>query len=275
MRRSVSVLLRGLAVAATLGAGSAVFAVSSYTPVNAPIYAGEKSVAEILGNVYGGTFTPSGNDLTNGTITAVRVADNDSTGNKTNLVNIGNTGNDDRVWTDGIASGEAHARFASYAQKFGYLPGASGGSYTNLFDVTGSGYSATGSFTDLDFGATLGNPANWRWARNGDGGLWSSDPVDNGANAYDHLVSYRITGLTDAAHTGKTTWMLFWEDLNLGDADYNDLAVEIIAHIKESATTGGTTGGGSPEPGATPEPATASLGLLGLAGLAAASRRRA
>ena len=53
--------------------------------------------------------------------------------------------------------------------------------------------------------------------------------------------------------------MLFWEDQNLGDADYNDMAVEIIAHPKPQFQERG------PQP--VPEPTTAVLGVASLCGL--------
>lgn len=269
MRKPIRTLLGGLAIVAGLAFVSSATAMTTFTSVNDPIFIDEKSIPEILAHVYGGTFNASADDYTNGTVTATRVRDYVAGGDKTNLVNLGNGNNDDRLWSDGIAGGVAVARWAEYDQKFGYLDGAAGGTYHGLFDVVGSGYAVTGIFPEIDFGNALGNPAHWRWARDGKGGLWSSNPDDNGDAANDHMVTYLITGASDTAHTGKTTWMLFWEDQDLGDADYNDLAVEIIAHVKDTSTTGG----GGPSP--IPEPAAVSLCVLGLTVLAACTRRRA
>lgn len=64
---------------------------------------------------------------------------------------------DDDTWTDGTATATAEARFAGNSQEFGYDAGLG---YVKLFDITGSGFSVSGS-TVLSF--SMG--AIWEWAR--------------------------------------------------------------------------------------------------------------
>ncbi|MCC7192648.1 MAG: PEP-CTERM sorting domain-containing protein [Phycisphaeraceae bacterium] len=257
---------------ATAAAATFLFALTpvhaSYSTLLSPP-PGEKSVAQILGETYGGTFSlQSGtHNYANGAgIVALRIDDKLAGANSTNLINLPTGIRDDQLWSDGIAVGSAQARFAGYQQSFGYFDGFSGGTYHNLFDVSGYGYSVTGS-TTIDMGEALGYPAQWRWARSGDGGTWSSLNSDNACNT-DHLITYMMTGITGSNYENKTTWMLFWEDLNLGDKDYNDLAVEIIASARQEVPFRPS------QDNAVPEPTTAALGFLTLGGIGAAVLRR-
>jgi hypothetical protein len=52
--------------------------------------------------------------------------------------------------------------------------------------------------------------------------LWSSQQSDNASPAFDHMVTWLITGGTS---TGN--YVVAWEVENPGDADYQDLVVEI------------------------------------------------
>ncbi|MFN0135002.1 MAG: DUF4114 domain-containing protein [Phycisphaerae bacterium] len=182
-------------------------------------------------------------DLTNGTLSAVRVDDYGVEG----IMNIstGNPGDaDDRLWTGSLIDSHARARFAGYQQQFGM--GFEAGEWIdvlNLFTVSGSGLAVSGSAT-----MSLAEPTDWVWVRGGDGDQYTSEPFFNG-DQDDHMVTYQIRGFDD----GLTHWVLFWEDLpNLGDVDYNDLVVEIAGP-------------------AVPEPA--SMGLMSLGMLALLKRR--
>src|SRR5690606_5804547 len=122
----------------------------------------------------------------------------------------------------------AQARFAAFEQlAVGYSLGADGGAFQSLFNVGGSGFNVSGSSSTVDLSGT-----DFRWKLLGENGSFSSKDSEN-VDGLDHLVTYRIDGLND----GATTWLLFWEDLNLdgadnvdgspSDRDFNDLVVEI------------------------------------------------
>lgn len=186
----------------------------------------------ILNGLYGGVFVASGAPLpsgystqfTNGITTATRVADNGIASLLNMLTGSPGSGDDD-VWTDGIATATAEARYAGYPQEFGYsfAPPA----FIKLFDVTGSGLAVTGSGI-----VAFGMASTWQWARanNSDSGLnnphFSDEPSNVDGN--DHMVTYEITG-APGVDPMKKVWLLWWEDISGGgsDRDYNDLVVQL------------------------------------------------
>jgi len=200
---------------------------------------GEQGIAAILGRTYGGSFSASGSNYTNGTLTAVRVED--ETADNDPLSVRGTPGpnggsSSDQFWAAfaGDFSARALARFAGKAQSFGYIADdalgneatESASAFQKLFSVGGSGYNVSGSAKNVDL---IGQ--TWSWGRSGGGDTFSSAAAAN-PDGRDHVVTYRIDGLND----NRTTWALFWEDLDAGRAghnssmaDYNDLAVEISA----------------------------------------------
>ena len=139
----------------------------------------------------------------------------------------------------------ARRRVITSHDAFGYFAGASGGSFTQLFATSGSGFAVSGSGL-VDF-----TGGTWRWGRTGGPNVHSGLASEN-ADAVDHMVTYRITGLGS-----ETVWLVFFEDKNVGDEeadfDYNDLVVEIRA---------------------VPTPMAAGMGIAGLAGVAGVRRRR-
>lgn len=190
----------------------------------------EKGHADILQQLYGGSFTPDssaddGFEYRNGSVTATRV-DDSGVGGLLGLVSGTPGSATDQLWTDGTATITVKAEFSAYSQEFGFNPGPG---YTKLFDVVGDGFDVSGSST-----VTFTPGQTWQWVRSGKGGQWNSDPSNN-SDGLDHMVTYQINGLAD----GYTTWLVFWEDLKGpgnsslagSDRDFNDLVVEIKAAV--------------------------------------------
>lgn len=198
---------------------------ASFTSIDPPA-AGELGQEAILEGIYGGNFAPSGRNFVGGgpggTITATRLHDilNPIGVQPVAAPNV--AGAADQIWTNGLISTTAKARYAVLGQRFGYDAGSG---FQLLFDVTGSGLAVSGS------GAANLSGQTWRWIRrdpNGSNSLSSQNSANPGGE--DQMVTYLITGLGD----GKTTWMLFWEDQKENnnrctDRDFNDLAVEVKA----------------------------------------------
>ncbi len=186
--------------------------------------------AEILTGIYDGTFRSANVakdgffGFTNDTgINAYRIHDfagGGGPGDPLDLLGTGSSGATDQVWMDGIASIQAVGRYAAFSQTFGSFDGASGGTLEELFAISGSGFVVDGESSSTFTG-------DWRWGRGGGGGTWSSLASDNDDD--DHMVTYRVEGLANGA---DATWLLFWEDLpGLGDQDYNDLVIEVMAIV--------------------------------------------
>jgi len=164
------------------------------------------------------------------------------------------------------------ARYAGYGQRFGYYTNPEGvlsgdpttlggggvdGDFHHLFDVTGplntTAPGAIGVIGVGDFPVGFYDNAPLGGAR-----TWYSDETRN-SDGFDHMVAYWATNSDGTIST--TTFIIAFEDRrNLGDMDYNDLVVEVFL-----------AGGPTFDP-PVPEPATAGLLLMGLAG--AALRRR-
>jgi hypothetical protein len=205
-------------------AGIAVIAIASsafagFTAI-APNPSSENSQAQILDHVYGGAFTlsPDGVDYSNGTLTIVRVSDTlPSTSGSDNP----GPNATDQLWHAGQVTAQAEAAFAEYpTSPFGYIPGTSGGSFTPLFNVSGSGYAVSGSGT---FSPGTGA---FRFAGENAFGQLSSLPSDN-ADGKDHIVTYEVDGLAD----GLKTWLLFFDDYgdngHDGEFDFQDLVIQL------------------------------------------------
>jgi hypothetical protein len=238
---------------------------ASLTTINDPA-PGEDSLPTILGHSYGGTFTPTSPgsaDLSNGTLTAVRIDDGTTgttpTGTSDGTSTLQPVGGSDELWQGTVSTATALAVFAAHDQFFGYIPEAAGGSYAQIFSNWGVNYDVNGAAAAPPGGSLVAdNTGVFRFARFGDDGwLQSSSDVDN-SDGMDHMITYQIDGLGN----GVNTYVLCFEDTpkqDCGDFDFNDLVVQV-------------TGPEAVQVAATPEPATG-LGLCTL-GLMLASRRR-
>jgi hypothetical protein len=199
-------VIRSLAFVA-LGAIGAADAKAGFTSFNTSKHATEMTHAQILGQTYGGSFASSGGvDLTNGAVTATRLDDAS-----------------DQCWTEGPFSARAIARFAGSDQIFGVVRGDSGGSFEQIFDVTGWGTNVSGSASHIDLSGQT-----FRFARAGHGdATFTSSDADNFFGA-DQMVSYHLSG-----PNGLSRYVLFFEDVGANldsDWDFNDMVVEITPH---------------------------------------------
>jgi hypothetical protein len=173
---------------------------AGFTAVNPTPYAGEQNIDQILSHVYGGSFLLSGNDYSNGLLTAQRVDDSA-----------------DQGFTGIILSVQALARFAGFDQTFGYVKD---GVFHAAMTTSGTGYGISGSLPgpiDLSDGV-------YSAARKGGGTTVAADESFN-SDGLDHMVSYELVGL----NPNVRTFVLFFEDLmgQSADRDFNDLAIEI------------------------------------------------
>lgn len=223
----------------------------SLTVVNEP-WAGEATHAEILANAFGGSFASLGttegvnyqsgnsNTLTelgfsNGTLTAMRVADSGSTG-MTNLENI--LSGDDSTFSRGSYRAEVMGGYSSLSHEFGVV--REDGSFRSML--------ATGN----QFGRTFHPDEDFEWAMTAsNGAMFSSESGDGNGN--DHMVTYAVYD----ANNQFVAAVLFFEDWagSGSDYDYNDLTVMLtLAPAPQAALLG--------------------LAGIGGIGLAASRRRR-
>lgn len=171
------------------------------TPVMGPA-AGEKSHAEILGDIFGGVFVADGDGFTNGTVGVARVDDDD-----------------DQSYDFIEWDATALYSYAGAAQAFGTADDG------ELFDVVGSQGAVTGSISNVP------GDGDVEFARFG-GQFTTVDvttnPSDNPAGN-DHVVTYTYAMNGQAVNN---TYLLFFEDSGEGsrfdDYDYNDLVVEVV-----------------------------------------------
>jgi hypothetical protein len=140
-----------------------------------------------------------------------------------NFVRIGDAG--DQLWKNLDGGTTVTGKWAGADETFGYFPGTSGGAFVSLFTVSvgTNGYLGgpsgfiPGHATLPTFRLGLSTPYNG-------GMLWSSQQSDNATPAFDHMVTWLITG---GAGNTAGNYVVGWEVENPGDADYQDLVVEI------------------------------------------------
>ena len=209
---------------------------ADYTSVTGP---GETGIQNLLNNLYGTTFSPSGsnasyfdNSAVGGSICVTRVHDHLASGDAGDPLHLlyGATSLDDtdQVWTDGIAAVRARARFAGYSQHFGW-DGGLGTTQANF--AANTLFSVSEGYHEGAFTGPLAISGDFRWARannaSGTSNLQWSEVAANTVDGLDHMITYEVTGV---AAPDVRTWLIFFDDqIGGGDRDFNDLVVEIQA----------------------------------------------
>lgn len=235
MRKSVFI--------ATVLLASQVAQADFYTSIGS---SGEPGFTSILNTIYSGSFSQAGLDYQD-TILGIyvqRMVDSTDSNPLNNGVNMNVVsgpafGATDQIWDDGFSKIYAKARFASYAQNFGYntdIVGPDGiyETWNYLFSVN-QGYVQTGQASpDL-------TGFDWTWGRQGT--TVNSSYADDNPDDVDHMLTYKVTGLPGQG--SWTVWLLRWDDQtgSCSDRDFNDSVIEIRA---------------------VPVPAAVILGILGL-----------
>ncbi len=165
----------------------------------------------------------------------------------------------DQVWTNlGSVTATTVAKYSGFSQTFGYFDTTS--NFVPLF-TSSSNTTTSGSFSSLASGSAFsfgldpsGSP------------LWNSVAPSN-PGGLDHLVAWQVLFGPSAGN-----FVLAWEDLNLGDQDYNDLVLEIAG--AGLLVPGTPSSGPGDVPQSVPEPATLVLVGLGLASVLGRSTRK-
>ena len=226
-KSNVSVLVF---VASLMAAVLSVPAFAVYTEVKAPPI-GEKSHIEILNDIYPGPFSPSGDDLGNGLsneftnglgVTAYRIDDYDAgqegLGIKIDVL-TGGPGDMDQFWSGSVVTITAMEKQAEFNQTLGWNSG--GG--TNFSKILDWGQEPVEAF-ELENEFLWADKAVDGWENN----IWWSNMADN-VGGSDHMVTYKVEGLSTPDYLNRVVWLLFWEDStpSCWDQDYNDFVVEI------------------------------------------------
>lgn len=237
-------------IAATVAAaGLATIAQAQYTTVNPPP-GGESGHAAILSNMYGGSWSASGMNITGSTAAAIRFTDS-GVSSGVGLPMFAPALTQDDVWTSQgeVVTVVAKAKFAGNSHIFGWFD-------DTQTDPTFQPLFSTGDFNQP---VTFQPSESFRWAlRNtSTGRTFTSRPSDNlgigghASQSFDQLVTYHVTN-----PSGLSEIALFWEDRIGGespDYDYNDAVIALAV---------------------VPAPGTGVLAGLGLLGMTGRRRRR-
>jgi hypothetical protein len=119
----------------------------------------------------------------------------------------------DQIWYETDGGATAVAKYAGHSHRFGYSED-DGVSITWLGPDPFLKGNSSGVFN------TSGPSFVWALEDKNTHRTWYSDQYLN-ENSWDHMVTYRLNTAT------VPTYIICWEDLNLGDQDYQDLIVEV------------------------------------------------
>lgn len=212
--------MAALALAAVaIIAGPATDAGAANSRIGASIGGSEPSHQQILENLYGGSFTRSGDDFSNGQVDVQRLGDDGAGAGR------------EQIFQPEFVSARAVASFARNSKTFGTVDES--GRFQALLSTHRNAAESAGP-VDLR-GAGLSNTL---LALQSGGSTFTSDRTLN-PNGADQLVSYTVKTRNGAntASSSPDGFLLFWEDSasDASDYDYNDLVVQVNAADPGSA----------------------------------------
>jgi len=124
----------------------------------------------------------------------------------------------DQLWYETDGGAEAKAKYAGHDHRLGYTE--DDGVSINWFEpnpfVNGSSsgtFHTSGTFV-------------WAFKDKNDNVVWYSEELLNNL-LRDHMVTYKITDDDGFTNNVIGNYVICWEDLDLGDQDYQDLVVEV------------------------------------------------
>jgi len=155
----------------------------------------------------------------------------------------------DRWWVDGTASFTAQVKYASHDHMFGFAGSTSTTVFSSTASAVGGGW------------VTFTAPSLFHlWLYDKATGLtWTSNALSN-PGLRDHMVTFAVT---DEANLSYGNFVISWEDMDLGDQDYNDVVIE-LSDVRPHRWTGSEV----------PLPGSLMLCAIGLVSMAVASRFR-
>jgi hypothetical protein len=197
-----------------------------------------------LNSIYGatyGTIDPNGYGtvLTNQTlITAgagmslqfVRVQDTDG-GDPLNIHTLG-TGMNDQTFQDGTGAITFEVKWAANSEVFGWYDIGVNGNPNVPYPLFTAG-NGLNNLPSPNYTTVSGLSRNFGfYITTSDGGgtnTWYSQQSLNISGNLDHMVMYRVDKYQNGVYVAgqEREWILAFEDLNLGDADYQDVVVSM------------------------------------------------
>lgn len=129
----------------------------------------------------------------------------------------------DQLWYETNGSALAVAKYAGHTHRLGYSEDELDGDPVNWFSPDPFLPPSSDTF-NVSGGAS--NAFVWALRDKNDNVTWYSSQSLNDQSR-DHMVTYEIIGNAGFPNNAIGDYVICWEDLNLGDQDYQDLVAEV------------------------------------------------